>query len=365
MQNRARILVVDDEKDVRTIIRASLEPDYEVFEAQDGLEALERINRIEPDLIILDVMMPLMNGFETCESIRKNPAFIKTPVMFLSALTDKEQIKKGYGAGGNLYLTKPFEPDRLKRNIEHFFQQSPGFVRRKNFTREQILDFEKSVPAPVSPPTLTPKDMIKPVAPQPAPQSAPQHAAPAYQMKSKTRKEIPRVMVVDDDENIFDYIMLTIKDEYEVVWAKDGFAAIEKMVIYEPDILLLDIMIPKVSGFQLCHSIRKNNVFGSMPIIMISARSEKKDIDYGYRMGANAYVVKPFEPQELLDVLTHFSSLPTFHIKTKKVPFAKIMEIEAKDMEKMEADDAKFVRKVDESEKHQKKENHPPEEEKE
>ncbi len=343
MPTKPRVLIVDDEKDVRLIVKASLEPDYETVEAQDGLDALEKLSRVEPDMIILDVMMPLMDGFEACSSIRKNTAYTRVPVMFLSALTEREQIKKGYGCGGDLYLTKPFEPDRLKRNIDSFFQQHGSHIKTKTHTIEELNIIEKNPPAPPLPKVGF--DMK----PNQAVQST---DAPIKQaVTSPKTKMRPRVMVVDDDENIFDYILLTLRDKYEVVWARDGFQAIEKIVAYEPDLILLDIMIPKVSGYQLCNSIRKNRAFSGVPIIMVSAKGEKKDIDYAYRMGANAYVVKPFEPQELLDVLDNFTSLPTFILKNKKISFTAILTLEEKELSKFAGDDDKYVKKIDQSAK--------------
>lgn len=340
MNIKPRILAVDDEQDVRLIIKATLEPDYEVFEAQDGLDALEKVDRVEPDLVILDIMMPLMDGYDTCVAIKKNPRFVKTPVMFLSALTEKEAIKKGYISGANLYLTKPFEPERLKKNIDLFFQQTPHLVRQKKYDKEQIGKIETNIRTQPSAPVLNAEQISRTPIQRPAQKSP--------EAKSQNRI-IPRVMVVDDDENIFDYILLTLRNNYEVVWAKDGFQAVEKIVVYDPDIMLLDVMIPKVSGYQLCSSIRKNKAFGAIPIIMISAKGEKKDIDYGYRMGANSYLVKPFEPQELIDVIEHFVNQPTFQIKQKKMQFRKILEIENQQEDKFAGDDAKFVQRLDET----------------
>src|SRR5688500_2439626 len=111
-----RILIVDDEPDIRTIIRGALTSKYEIVEAQDGLEALQKLELVEPDFIILDVMMPMMDGYQTCEAIRKHARFKGLSVLFLSALNANEDIKKGYTAGANLYLTKPFDPARLLRN---------------------------------------------------------------------------------------------------------------------------------------------------------------------------------------------------------------------------------------------------------
>ena len=358
--SKLRILVVDDEKDVRTIIRATLEDKYEVVEAQDGLDALEKINRVEPDLIVLDIMMPLMNGYDTCETIRKKTHFSKIPILFLSALTDKEQIKKGYTSGATLYLTKPFEPDRLLKNVDLFFKQSSPSMKPKRYKIEDLLEIEKS-PPPVPPPSLPAE-----FAPGPVPQfqaltdekiallkqeMRDMEKKPASQMRKEEKKGLsPRVMVVDDDQNVIDYLFLILRDKFEVVWAEDGFQAIEKIVSYEPDILLLDLMIPKVSGYQLCNSIRKNRAFGSIPIIIISAKTGKKDVDYAFRMGANAYIKKPFEPQELIDTVERFINLPTFQVKTKNVPYTQILETEHKQIPEIEADDVKYIRRMEKSE---------------
>ncbi|MBM3333508.1 response regulator, partial [Candidatus Sumerlaeota bacterium] len=70
-----RIMVVDDEADVRAVLRLALAPKFEVVEAHDGLDALEKLERSEPDFMVLDVMMPLMDGFQVCRVVRKNPRF--------------------------------------------------------------------------------------------------------------------------------------------------------------------------------------------------------------------------------------------------------------------------------------------------
>ncbi|HYF52960.1 MAG TPA: response regulator, partial [Salinarimonas sp.] len=146
-----RILIVDDEPDIRLIIRTTLEPKYEVLEAHDGLDALEKIERYEPDFVLMDVMMPLMNGFEACAAIRKSPRFHDLPVMFLSALGSRDDMMKGYSAGANLYLTKPFDPARLLKNLEVFFEKTPPQRRPRRYSIEQIREAEKQGKSPVAP----------------------------------------------------------------------------------------------------------------------------------------------------------------------------------------------------------------------
>lgn len=102
------VLVVDDEPMTRTLLQLMLAPaDYEVFEAGDGFEALEKIKQRQPDILVLDVMMPNMDGFTLCRILREQEATATTPIILLSAKTTPEAIQEGLLAGGNRYLTKP------------------------------------------------------------------------------------------------------------------------------------------------------------------------------------------------------------------------------------------------------------------
>jgi DNA-binding response OmpR family regulator len=111
-----RILVVDDEKRILNFLNSKLKASgYEVLTASDGLEALEQAQAQEPDLVLLDILMPKMDGFETLKRLR---SFSSTPVIILSAKgADIDKIK-GLGLGADDYLPKPFNPDELIARIE-------------------------------------------------------------------------------------------------------------------------------------------------------------------------------------------------------------------------------------------------------
>lgn len=308
-----RILVVDDEPDVRLIIRTTLEPKYEVVEAHDGLDALEKLERYQPDFVLMDVMMPLMDGFEACTSIRKKESFEKIPVMFLSALTGKDQIKKGYESGGDLYLTKPFEPSRLLRNVDTFFDTHDVPQRRRTYTIEQLSDAENNKHEPVAPGAPLPS-----AAPSPAPKPA----------SSGAGVPKPRVMIVDDDQEIRQLCALTLQDEYEVVSAVDGMDAIEKLVRYQPDLLILDVMMPKMNGIQLCQSLRLNRAFARLPILVCSAKGSSKDQSFASRVGADAYLVKPFDPSEMRAKVRELQQKQGFKVRPKTLQIDQISALE-------------------------------------
>lgn len=119
----AVILVVDDEKSVRDLLRDTLELDgYEVIEAADGPEALKRYNGERPDGLILDIMMPRMSGIDVLREIRARPDGADLPVILLTAAGDDKTTWDGWSAGASCYLTKPFDPDNLLGWVERILR---------------------------------------------------------------------------------------------------------------------------------------------------------------------------------------------------------------------------------------------------
>ncbi|MDE5906337.1 MAG: response regulator transcription factor, partial [Alistipes sp.] len=114
-----RILLVDDEPDILEFIRYNLlKEGYEVYTAPDGARALEAAIRHRPHLILLDRMMPVMDGAETCRAIRRDPRLRETIVVFLSALGEEEQQLTGFGAGADDYLVKPIRMKLLVSRVK-------------------------------------------------------------------------------------------------------------------------------------------------------------------------------------------------------------------------------------------------------
>ncbi len=114
-----RILLVDDEIDILEFVRYNLVREgYEVFTAENGAEALTVAARCRPHLILLDRMMPVMDGAETCRAIRRDPALKDTMVVFLSALGEEEQQLTGFDVGADDYLTKPIKMKLLMSRVQ-------------------------------------------------------------------------------------------------------------------------------------------------------------------------------------------------------------------------------------------------------
>lgn len=112
-----RVLVVDDDVEVAKSIEASLRKNYQVSVVYSGIEAIKEARRHRPDLIVLDVVMPGMDGLETCRELRVDPALASVPILFLTALGRPEDRVAGLRAGADDYLTKPFNLEELQLRI--------------------------------------------------------------------------------------------------------------------------------------------------------------------------------------------------------------------------------------------------------
>jgi CheY-like chemotaxis protein len=115
----SRILICDNEEPMRALVRASLAlEDYEIVEARDGDEALERARTLRPDLIVLDVQMPGRTGFEVLQELRADPELARTPVLMLTARAQASDREAAAAVGADRYLPKPFSPVELAAVVE-------------------------------------------------------------------------------------------------------------------------------------------------------------------------------------------------------------------------------------------------------
>ncbi|MFQ5578941.1 MAG: response regulator transcription factor [Anaerolineae bacterium] len=112
------ILVAEDELDIRELIAIALQlSGYRVTQAQNGQEAIQKAKELVPDLILLDVRMPRMTGYEACEVLKTDAATGHIPIVFLSAKGQEAEIKQGKNLGAEAYFLKPFAPDELSENV--------------------------------------------------------------------------------------------------------------------------------------------------------------------------------------------------------------------------------------------------------
>jgi len=126
-------------------------------------------------------------------------------------------------------------------------------------------------------------------------------------MEQVTTKK--KVLIVDDEPNVRRLSRTILIKKFEVVEAEDGKQAIEIANIQKPDVILMDMMMPQMDGLTACYSIRNDPATKSIPVIMVTAIGFELNIKLSQQMGANAYVTKPFAPQDLFDKIQQVLSM--------------------------------------------------------
>jgi len=111
-----------------------------------------------------------------------------------------------------------------------------------------------------------------------------------------------RILLVDDEAGLVELMKLRLEaDNYEVITGYDGQEALEKARKEKPDLIILDLMLPKMDGYKVCGLLKKDARYSKIPIIMFTARAEEEDKKAGEEVEADAYIIKPFEPKLLLE----------------------------------------------------------------
>ena len=141
-----KVLIADDEPDILEILKYNLEKEgYQVITAKDGSEAIEKARLTQPELIVLDMMMPKKNGMEVCEILRAQAAFKDTLIMFLTALSDEATQLKGFSTGADDYVSKPVSPNVFVSKVNALFRRVKKPESRIITIDNLIIDPEKFV----------------------------------------------------------------------------------------------------------------------------------------------------------------------------------------------------------------------------
>ncbi|MEM4268249.1 MAG: response regulator [Candidatus Woesearchaeota archaeon] len=118
------ILIADDEPNIVNLVKIILGKEYRYLEADDGEKVLNLLKKHRPDLILLDVMMPKVNGFEICEMLKKDSTLKKIPIAMVSAKAQERDIIQGLRLGADYYITKPFDPERFEMQIKAILKKA-------------------------------------------------------------------------------------------------------------------------------------------------------------------------------------------------------------------------------------------------
>lgn len=257
----AKVLVVDDEPIMINIMAAALtEEGYRVEEAVDGAQALEKTREFRPDVILLDVVMPKLNGFEATERLKADPATSAIPVILVTGLGSIEDRVKGLEAGADDFLSKPFNFDELLARVRS--------LARLKHLQDRLALMEAECPGKAA--------------------------------RAERRRQ-PLVLVVEDDQRIVRICENVLgAGGYQIVDAGDAETALRFTEQETPDLVILDLMLPDRDGLELLELFRNNRATAEVPLIILSALGDLKTKVKGLQLGADDYLVKPISSLELL-----------------------------------------------------------------
>lgn len=251
---------------------------YEVFTPAEGEEPLAILGRCTPELIILDLQSPKVSGLVLLDIIRNKG--VKTPILVVTTPELVSDSLAQQGIAG--LLIKPINRQRLLPHVQAILE-----IQRVTPEGKRAARILAAVPAAVASAAIAPKPL------------------PAREGDASFKNgEKPLVLVVDDEPDMQSLLsdLLTFSG-FEVITAGDGMEGLKLAQQKNPDAILLDIMLPKLDGFQMCRLLKFNERFRTIPVIMLTARNHPKDRDLAEGSGADGYIVKPFETNNLLDQL--------------------------------------------------------------
>jgi CheY-like chemotaxis protein len=239
------ILVVDDDPDILEGIIAVLETQpYRLKTARDGKQCLELIEKEIPDLLILDLLMPRLDGFAVIKELRSSPKYAHLSIIILTTVIEdasrrRYELETGMDMDVQDYLEKPVAPAELLHRVQAVLEQ-------------------------------------------------------------------PYILVVDDDPDILEGITSVLRSQpYRLHTARDGQTCMEMIGKRMPDLLILDMLMPKMDGFTVIRELWNNPRYASIPIIVLTALHEdasrrRYELETNREMNVQCYLEKPVAPPELL-----------------------------------------------------------------
>ena len=268
-EERYRILAVDDDRIIRRLYeRVLTEVGYEVLLAEDGEDAWQKIAPFAPDLVISDVEMPRVDGYELCRRVKEYPQWAQTPFIICSSLSGGRDVMRAFESGTDDYLIKPINEDELLGRVAEML------ATIEQGGRESIL-------------------------------------------------------VVDDSRIVRNLVRGgLVKQGFEVETAVDGRDALDKLDAMEgmPAMIISDFEMPRMNGFELGMELRARPDAKGIPLIVMSARDDKRYKSLMKTAGAVGYIGKPFEPDKVVALVERV--LAEQRLKAEK---ARIRELVADD----------------------------------
>jgi two-component system, cell cycle response regulator len=263
----ARVLVVDDVPANVKLLEARLSAEYfDVSTAFSGAEALALCERAECDIVLLDVMMPDMDGFEVCRKLKSNPATHHIPVVMVTALDQPSDRVRGLEAGADDFLTKPVTDVALVSRVR-------SLARLKMVTDELRMRALTSREIGIQDPE---RDAV-----------------------TETGRN-GRILIVDDRKNSYERIVETLSAEHTVDVEADPAEALFHAAEGNYELAIVSLGLKEFDGLRLCSQIRSLERTRNVPILAVSEADNNARLIRGLEIGVNDYLIRPIDKNEML-----------------------------------------------------------------
>ena len=267
MQSRPKILIVDDDPLNVKLLAAKLPAKtYDILKAFDGKEALEKVEAESPDLILLDVMMPGIDGYQVTRKLKNNPQTRDIPVVLVTALDGTDDKIKGLEVGADEFLNKPVNSAELTTRVKSFLRLRSYQQQLKSRSQTEQL-------------------FTKP------------EETEAYLQASS---EVASILLVEDNDRDIRLIQGYLKNEdYRISLSRNGEDTISRVSGEKFDLILLDILLPGMDGFEICRRLKESPPTSDIQIVVITCLQDLDSKLRGLELGVDDFLVKPINPHEL------------------------------------------------------------------
>jgi two-component system cell cycle response regulator len=260
--SKSKILVVDDEPLNVKLLSAMLPSEkYETASAFSGDEALKLVRDFKPDLILLDIMMPGLNGYDLTRILKSNSESSDIPIVLITAFSGSEYEIKGLEAGADEFLNKPVNKTEL-------LTRAKSLIRLRQY-REQIKSRTCSIKSVTS--NIDENNCL-----------------------DNTELNLPTILIVEDNKIDAKLLQRYLHGEpYQIKHASDGENAISRSQQERIDVILLDLLLPGKSGFEVCSTLKEQENTQNIQIVAITGLSDLESKLKGIELGVDDYLIKP------------------------------------------------------------------------
>lgn len=282
-----KILIMEDEKILQSLLNEKLTRDgYVVMAVDDGEEGMRVLQEFKPDLVLLDMMMPKMDGFEVLEKMHEENLISTFPVIVISNSGQPVEIERALALGITDYIVKvDFDPIEVMDKVKAFFasakaESCPVVIPVKNAEEE-----EKNTDSGYNGDGGLAAEVAE------------------LNLKKESQDNGVKILLVEDDDFLRGICEHKLKKEgFDVFISADGLDALKQVQEKDFHLVLLDVILPNMNGFEILENIKKDPAKSSMPVIMLTNMGQESEIKKGFDLGAEDYIIKAhFSVEEIIE----------------------------------------------------------------